>query len=89
MPARTIDLPAARDNSISPVADAIPNRRMAKRFTVDGSDLLEGRLEKFCERIQRDVQALMPARRLEAVLLGGGYGRGEGGVLCMGAEEYP
>src|SRR5687768_13934342 len=54
---------------------------MTQRFTVDGSAELEQRLEKWCSGFAEDVRQVIPANILEAVVLGGGYGRGEGGVL--------
>jgi hypothetical protein len=54
---------------------------MTQRFTVDGSDELEQRLEKWCAEFTEDVRRIVPANVLDAVVLGGGYGRGEGGML--------
>ena len=51
------------------------------RFTLDGDDALECHLELTCARILSGIRGVIPAPKLEAVLLGGGYGRGEGGVL--------
>jgi hypothetical protein len=59
------------------------------RFTLDGSDALERRLEWICQDILLRVLKLIPASRLEAVLLGGGYGRGEGGVLQTQEGDRP
>jgi hypothetical protein len=56
----------------------------ARRFTLDGSEALEQRLAKLCEAAARGVQSLVPAGKLEALVLGGGYGRGQGGVLRDG-----
>lgn len=60
------------------------------RFTLDGSDELEQHLAQTCARIAAGLRGLLPPRKLEAVLLGGGYGRGEGGVLrtASGARPY-
>lgn len=60
---------------------------MTQRFTVDGSAELESRLEKWCAGFAEDVRATLPANVLQAVVLGGGYGRGEGGVLKTEAGE--
>jgi len=62
---------------------------MSTRFTLDGSDKLEQRLSELCDRIRERVQALVPPEKLEALVLGGGYGRGEGGVLSDDAGEHP
>ncbi len=53
----------------------------SRRFTLDGDAALERHLAGACERVFSGVRGLIPAAKLEAVLLGGGYGRGEGGVL--------
>lgn len=60
---------------------SLPGRPADQRFTLDGGDALEDHLERICTRIVHGVGGLIPPRRLEAVVLGGGYGRGEGGVL--------
>jgi hypothetical protein len=59
------------------------------RFTLDGDDALELHLERTCARVLSGIQGLIPAARLEAVLLGGGYGRGEGGVLRGATGDRP
>lgn len=59
------------------------------RFTIDGSDALEARLEDTCRKVVAGISALVPARKLQAVLLGGGYGRGEGGVLRSSEGDVP
>ncbi len=61
----------------------------ARRFTVDGSDALESRLAEICSRVEQGVRELIPKRQLEALVLGGGYGRGEGGVLPTAAGDEP
>lgn len=60
-----------------------------RRFTVDGSDELEIALEQTCERVRAGVADLIPARRFEGLLLAGGYGRGEGGVLRTPEGDRP
>src|SRR4051812_44747545 len=59
------------------------------RFTLDGSEELEQHVALACEKVRAGVVALVSAERLEALLLGGGYGRGEGGVLKTGAGDRP
>ena len=51
------------------------------RFTLDGDAALEGHLDLTCARVLSGIRGLIPSQNLEAVMLGGGYGRGEGGVL--------
>ena len=60
-----------------------------RRFTIDGDDQLERHLAQTCAKIMAGLHGLLPDRKLEAVLLGGGYGRGEGGVLPMPGGHRP
>ncbi|HKX61861.1 MAG TPA: hypothetical protein VJS65_08450 [Verrucomicrobiae bacterium] len=59
------------------------------RFTRDGSDALEQTLERICQDVLVRIQQIVPSHRLEAILLGGGYGRGEGGVLKTTVGDRP
>jgi hypothetical protein len=59
------------------------------RFTLDGSDQLETHLARSCDQVLAGVCSVVPTNRLEAVLLGGGYGRGEGGVLQTADGDKP
>jgi hypothetical protein len=59
------------------------------RFTLDGDEALERHLAHTCARVLSGIRGLIPPRRLEAVLLGGGYGRGEGGVLRGPGGDRP
>jgi len=61
-----------------------------QRFTCDGSDALEQHLSKTCERVADGIRKLLPSETFTGLLLGGGYGRGEGGVLrtCSGDKPY-
>ena len=59
------------------------------RFTVDGSAQLELQLSRTCEMVGEEVTKRVRAKRLQGVLLGGGYGRGEGGVLKIQEREEP
>lgn len=63
----------------APVADS--NQFQSAHFTQDGSPALEAHLKQTCDRVRDGVRELIPASRLEGLLLAGGYGRGEGGVL--------
>jgi len=60
---------------------------MNNRFTIDGSDSLEQRLDSLCREIGQRVQRIVLASKLEGLVLGGGYGRGEGGVLKTDSSE--
>ncbi len=59
------------------------------RFTLDGSDGLERRLAEACHTISREIRSFVPRHLLEALVLGGGYGRGEGGVLTRDGRDAP
>ncbi len=59
------------------------------RFTLDGSDALESLIAETCEEIGREVTRIVPADKFQALLLGGGYGRGEGGVLATPDGDAP
>ncbi len=59
------------------------------RYTIDGSAALENHLHRTCEKIAAGLRGLLPEAKLEAVLLGGGYGRGEGGVLRTPLGDQP
>jgi hypothetical protein len=62
---------------------------MKTRFTIDGSRELEDRLQRICGNVKCRVTELIPRRKLAAIVLGGGYGRGEGGVLRTEAGDQP
>jgi hypothetical protein len=68
---------------------ALHPRHEAPRYTIDGSDELETHLARSCAKIAAGIRGLIPASKLEAVLLGGGYGRGEGGVLRTPEGDKP
>ncbi len=60
----------------------------SKRFTVDGSPLLEGRIARDMAEIREAVLLRVKEDELSGLVLGGGYGRGEGGVFVVdGAEK--
>lgn len=61
----------------------------SKNLTADGAPELEQHLALICAKIAAGIRGLVPRRKLEAVLLGGGYGRGEGGVLETPAGPRP
>jgi len=60
-----------------------------QRFTLDGDNGLEQHLERTCASIVSGIRGLIPSHKIKAVLLGGGYGRGEGGVLHGIAGDRP
>jgi len=61
----------------------------SQRFTTNGSLELENQLGRMCQKILTEIQALIPCKKLEGLVLGGGYGRGEGGVLRSDAGDRP
>jgi hypothetical protein len=62
---------------------------MKTRFTIDGSLGLEDYLERLCGKVKCRVTDLIPRQKLAAIVLGGGYGRGEGGVLKTETGDQP
>jgi hypothetical protein len=62
---------------------------MRQRFTIDGSQELEDQLKRVCGHAQRGVTEQIPRKEIAAVVLGGGYGRGEGGVLRTETGDRP
>lgn len=60
-----------------------------KRFTEDGSSALEKNLARLCDDVLAGIEGIIPVRKLEAVVLGGGYGRGQGGVLKSEQGDLP
>lgn len=86
-PALTLPLRTPRPVARAPVVP--PDTDTQPRFTTDGSVELEQHLARTCASIAAGLRGLLPARKLEAVLLGGGYGRGEGGVLRTTSGDRP
>ena len=62
---------------------------MVQRYTIDGSDRLEQRIADDMARIRVAALDAVGAENLTALVLGGGYGRGEGGVYLVDGEERP
>jgi hypothetical protein len=62
---------------------------MNDRFTIDGSAALEQRLAELCAKARSELEAAISPSKLDALLLGGGYGRGEGGVLKTSGGDLP
>lgn len=51
------------------------------RFTVHGSDRLEREISAQLNAVRDDVLANLPRQWVDCLVLGGGYGRGEGGAI--------
>jgi hypothetical protein len=66
-----------------------PERTLSPRFTLDGSVELERRLADLCETVRRAALRIVTPERLEGLVLGGGYGRGQGGVLETKEGDAP
>jgi len=60
-----------------------------KPFTKTGSPALEARLLETCRWILAETLRVVPSRKLDGFVLGGGYGRGEGGVLRTELGDQP
>lgn len=52
-----------------------------RRFTISGDDELERLIERQLMEITEDLTDNLPRGQIVALVLGGGYGRGEGGAL--------
>lgn len=63
--------------------------RDSQRFTIDGSDQLEERLASLCDQVLAGVKQALRPERLDALVLAGGYGRGQGGVLRTPSGDRP
>lgn len=60
-----------------------------QRYTRHGSVALERQVQFICDTVLQGLCGVIPRDNLQAVLLGGGYGRGEGGVLRTPHGERP
>ena len=61
-----------------------------RRYTLDGDQAVEARIERDQQTIAAAVRAVVPAEQFVALVLMGGYGRGEGGYrdTAAGPEPY-
>lgn len=66
-----------------------PEQTKEQRYTRDGSAELESHLAEVCATIGLELSKIIPGEALEGVVLGGGYGRGEGGVLRTEGGDQP
>lgn len=73
----------------APTPPSVCRQHRSARFTLDGSSELEAGLERRCAQIREGVLEILPASKLEGLVLGGGYGRGQGGVLKTEAGDSP
>jgi hypothetical protein len=58
-----------------------------RKYTVNGSDAIEQKIASDMEVIVKQVTTVLPQSDLLAIILGGGYGRGEGGVRIQDGIE--
>jgi len=72
-----------------PFVGAVVKPKPPARYTQNGDAGLESHLAKVCQLVGEGVRGIVPAFVLEGVLLGGGYGRGEGGVLPTENGDAP
>jgi rhamnosyltransferase len=73
--------PSASPDGIKP--------ELRPHFTIDGSDELEERLAQICDDVRAGIEKIIPASILEGIVLAGGYGRGQGGVLKSADGDLP
>ena len=71
------------------VTVAPPVPKATTRFTLNGSDALERHIANVCQDALAGINRFIPGHKLEGLVLGGGYGRGEGGVLQTPAGDRP
>ncbi len=74
---------------IAPFEPLPAERSREKFFTLDGDGALEMHIERTCKKVLAGVQRIILPQQLEGLLLGGGYGRGEGGVLRTKNGDRP
>ena len=58
------------------------------RYTLDGSDALENKIDEINRRVTEDIHKIVPTEKIDALVLAGGYGRGEGGVYLRDGREH-
>lgn len=87
--AKPLALLASRHNCVANAMRKGKSELQPRRFTVDGSEALERHLSRVCRRIRDELRAAIPSSTLKGVMLGGGYGRGEGGVLRTTHGDQP
>lgn len=74
---------------IAPFEPLPAERSREKFFTLDGDGALEMHIDRVCKNILAGIKKIILPQQLEGLLLGGGYGRGEGGVLRTKNGDRP
>lgn len=59
------------------------------KLSVSGSPKFESELSLVLDNIAKEIKESIDRKYYEAVILMGGYGRGEGGVITVDGKEYP
>jgi len=60
---------------------------MTSKYTVYGSEKIDRKIDKDLKTISSAVQSEFDNSEITALILGGGYGRGEGGVFLEKGQE--
>jgi len=63
-------------------------KQISSKLTVLGSENLENCLNQLLEEVKRVISENIPRENYRALLLIGGYGKGEGGVEIRQSQEY-
>ena len=58
------------------------------KYTLSGSQEFDDLIDEQLQLITKEILNLIPQQDISAILLGGGYGRGEGGILIEDKKEY-
>ncbi len=59
------------------------------KFTVKGSEDLEKRITEIVKEVVFIIESQIYPKQYRALIILGGYGRGEGGVVTINGKEYP
>lgn len=80
-----------RPPSLAPATAASQAKasRSTQRFTLDGETRLERFMRNVCHEVADGVRKIIPARKLQGVILAGSYGCGEGSILLMEEGQVP
>jgi hypothetical protein len=79
----------ARPDQGPPVAPVEPVAPPLPRYTLDGGPQVEARIARDQSLVAQAVAAAVPPERFVALVLMGGYGRGEGGFVEQGGGPAP